>query len=417
MIQRFLYRCPLCGAEPWLQKGRCQGCGASVTVGRDRSTVTIAGRTDTVAGWSAAVRWLDRLPEGGLTSALVRVSGERREGLRPLAGGLAAVCYGRRPLGAARLRLSADRLDVDGLPGGPAAIGLDRIRAVTIESHTVIVDSRSHGVLFFDFPRGAGKRWEDALDRALARFHAPRQIREFCPRLRFAGDRSPAAPGSPGTGRRALKPLPCRRASPGFSFEAVRLLAGLLLQAVLPLRIEGRDHLPRQGPVILAANHSSFLDAILLAAIAPRPVAFMTKNSQFAHPALFHILRWAGAFPVRRYTTDPLAVRNALRILRRGRVLGLFPEGERCWDDRMQPFKRTTVRLMLAAGAPVVPVGIGGAYGLMPRWSTRIRRVPVAIRFGAPLHLPVVAPEDQDDGLVETWRLRLQEAVAALKRP
>jgi len=197
----------------------------------------------------------------------------------------------------------------------------------------------------------------------------------------------------------------------------VRLLAGLFLQAVLPLRIEGQDHLPRQGPMILAANHSSFLDAILLAALAPRPVAFMTKNSQFAHPALFHILRWAGAFPVRRYTTDPLAVRNALRILRRGRVLGLFPEGERCWDDRMQPFKRTTVRLMLAAGAPVVPVGIRGAYGLMPRWSTRIRRVPVAIRFGAPLHLPVVAPEDQDDGLVETWRLRLQEAVAALKRP
>jgi hypothetical protein len=53
----------------------------------------------------------------------------------------------------------------------------------------------------------------------------------------------------------------------------------------------------------------------------------------------------------------------------------------------------------------------------MPRWSTRIRRVPVAIRFGAPLRLPVVAPGDQTDGLIETWRLRLQETVAALKRP
>ncbi|MDD2603779.1 MAG: lysophospholipid acyltransferase family protein [Desulfobacterales bacterium] len=417
MIQRLLYRCPLCGAEPWLEGGRCRVCGASVTVGRNRSTVTIAGETDTVAGWYAAVRRQDRLPEEGLTSARVQVSGERREGVRSLGAGLKAVFYGRRPLGGTRLKLLADRLEIEGPGGEPATIGLDRIRAVTIESHTVIVDSRSHGVLFFDFPRGTGKRWEDALDRALRRFYRPRDIKEFCPRLRFVQDRSPVVPGSAGTGRRPLSVPSCRWPSSGFGLETVRALVGFFLQAVLPLGIEGRSHLPPSGPVILAANHSSFLDAILLAALTPRPVAFMTKNSQFAHPALFRILRWAGAFPVRRYTTDATAVRNALRILGRGRVLGLFPEGERCWDERMQPFKRTTVRLMLAAGAPVVPVGISGAYGLMPRWSTRIRRVPVAIRFGAPLRLPVVAPGDQTDGLIETWRLRLQETVAALKRP
>jgi 1-acyl-sn-glycerol-3-phosphate acyltransferase len=416
MIQRLLYRCPLCGTEPWLERGRCQGCGASVKVGRDRSTVTIAGQTDTVAGWTAAVRRLDRLPEGGLTRALVQVSAERRRGLRRLAGGLAAVFYRRRPLGPARLRLTADRLQVEG-PRLQAAIGLDDLRAVTIESHTVILDSRSHGVLFFDFPRGAGKRWEDALDQALVRFHAPREIQEFCPRLRFASDRWPAANEQDGATRWPMKSLPSRRESPGVGFDAVRALVGWGLRAALTLRIAGQANLPPQGPVILAANHSSFLDAILLAAFAPRPVAFMTKNSQFAHPALFRILRWAGAFPVRRYTTDPVAVRNALRLLRQGRVLGLFPEGERCWDECMQPFKHTTVRLMLAAGAPVVPVGISGAYGLMPRWSTRIRRVPVAIRFGAPLHLPVVAPGDQRERQVETWRLRLQDAVAAVKLP
>jgi 1-acyl-sn-glycerol-3-phosphate acyltransferase len=417
MIQRLLYRCPLCGAEPWLEKDRCQSCGVSVTVSRDRSTVTIAGETDTVAGWYAAVRRLDRLPEDGLTSALVRVSGERREGLRTLAGGLAAVFYGRRPLGEAKLRFLADRLEVDGLRDGMIVIGLEEIQAVTIESHTVIVESRPHGVLFFDFPRGTGKRWEDALDGALARFYAPRPIREFCPRLCLARDRAPTVPVSTGAGRRLPNPLPCRRESPGVGFETVRALAGRFLKAALSLQIEGQAHLPPRGPVILAANHSSFLDAIFLAALTPRPVAFMTKNSQFAQPALHRILRWAGAFPVRRYTTDPVAVRNALRILRQGRVLGLFPEGERCWDDRMQPFKRTTVKLMLAAGAPVVPVGISGAYGLMPRWSTRIRRLPVTIRFGPPLRLPVVTPEGRNDSLVETWRLRLQDAVEALKRP
>lgn len=416
MIQRLLYRCPLCGAEPWLESGYCLGCGAAVKVGRDRTTVTIAGRTDTVAGWYAALRGDDRLPKSGLTSDLVQVSGERRQDPRRLAAGLSAVFYGRQPLGRARLRLTGNRLQVDGVPLR-AAIGLDEIRAVTIESHTVIVDSRSHGVLFFDFPRGAGKRWEDALDQALAQHHAPRRIQEFCPRLRLAGRRPAAPPGPGGVPHWPLKPRHRRLEEPAFGFDAVRALVRLLLQAALPLGIAGRANLPPRGPVILAANHSSFLDAILLAALAPRPVAFMTKNSQFAHPALFQVLRWAGAFPVRRYTTDPVAVRNALRILRQGRVLGLFPEGERCWDGRMQPFKRTAVRLMLAAGAPVVPVGLSGAYGLMPRWSTRIRRVPVTIRFGQPLHLPVVPPGQQREPMVEAWRLRLQEAVAALNSP
>jgi len=203
MIQRLLYRCPLCGAEPWLERGRCRGCGASIKVGPDRYTATIGGETDTVAGWYAAVRRLDRLPEGGLASALVRVSRESREKPRSLAGGLTAVFYGRRPLGQAKLRLLVDRLEVDGLPGGPDAIGLADVRAVTIESNTVIVDSRSRGVLFFDFPRGSGKRWEDALDQALERFHAPRKILEFCPRLRFPpkGRRPRPAGVAPITGR------------------------------------------------------------------------------------------------------------------------------------------------------------------------------------------------------------------------
>jgi 1-acyl-sn-glycerol-3-phosphate acyltransferase len=199
-------------------------------------------------------------------------------------------------------------------------------------------------------------------------------------------------------------------------FERVRTLIGRILHAFLNIGVEGRENVPANGPVILAANHSSFLDAILLAALSPRPIAFMTKNSQFDNRMLFGVLRWAGAFPVRRYTTDVGAVRNARRILAAGRVLGLFPEGERCWDGLMQPFKRTTVRLLLALGVPVVPVGIAGAYGLMPRWSTRIRRVPVAVRFGPPLALPVIAPADQTEADIAACAERLHAVIGELSR-
>ena len=90
----------------------------------------------------------------------------------------------------------------------------------------------------------------------------------------------------------------------------------------------------------------------------------------------------AGAFPVRRYQTDVVAVRNALRVLQKGHLLGVFPEGERSWDGQMLPFKQGTLRLMLAAGKPIIPVGISGIYELMPRWTHRIKRVPVRIKRG-----------------------------------
>ena len=203
------------------------------------------------------------------------------------------------------------------------------------------------------------------------------------------------------------------RAAAGF--DILRAAARRLLGGLLPLRVEGRGRVPAAGPVVIAANHSSFLDAILLAAFSPRPIWFMTKNSQFAHRWLARFLVWARAFPVRRYTSDPVAVRNALRVLAGGEVLGLFPEGERSWDGRMLPFKRTTVRLLLALGIPVVPVGIAGAYGLMPRWTGRIRRRPVVIRFGAPLDLPYIRSGAQTAADIDRAAGRLRDAIEELK--
>ena len=187
-----------------------------------------------------------------------------------------------------------------------------------------------------------------------------------------------------------------------------------MLRKLLPLTFRGIENVPAKGGAVLVANHSSFLDSILLEAFFPRHIWFMTKNSQYSHPALMWFLRLARSFPVRRYTVDPQAVRNAMKIVSSGHLLGIFPEGERNWDGTMLPFKRGTMRLVLALGKPVIPVGISGAYGLMPRWTHKISRVPVTVRIGAPMIIPRTPGASQTEADIAWVTGRLREAIAKL---
>ena len=227
----------------------------------------------------------------------------------------------------------------------------------------------------------------------------PGGFQNFFPRLRF--DDAPKI-ASPGRRRRDLvkrsKPVDGGR-EPVFVYHMVRFVGRVILKKFLPLTLVGMENIPAKGGAVLLANHSSFLDSIILEAFLPRHIWFMTKNSQYRHPLLFWFLRLARSFPVRRYTVDAQAVRNAMGIVGRGHLLGIFPEGERNWDGRMLPFKRGTMRLVLALGKPVIPVGISGAYGLMPRWTHAIARLPVTVRMGPPIairQIPAAAQTEAD---------------------
>lgn len=168
-------------------------------------------------------------------------------------------------------------------------------------------------------------------------------------------------------------------------YRTSAFLIRTLSRPMLRVEVEGREHVPMEGPCILVLTHHSYLDPLLAQSFCPRPVHSMTKSTQFGHP----IFRWALprvlAFPTRRYRVDPQTVRVALRLLDRGEIVGIYPEGERSWDGRMQPLRRGTVRLILKAGVPVVPCGLWGSYAAWPRWSRRLRRTPVRIRFGEPM--------------------------------
>jgi 1-acyl-sn-glycerol-3-phosphate acyltransferase len=154
------------------------------------------------------------------------------------------------------------------------------------------------------------------------------------------------------------------------------------------LDLQGLHHVPDQGPFLLIANHQSYLDPILIQALVTRPIHTMAKSTQFSDRITAPILKALKGFPVRRFQVDPQAVRLALRYLRDGDGVGIYIEGERSWDGRLQSLRRGTVRLVLKAGVPVIPCGISGAYDSWPRWDRRLKRATIRIRFGEPMRFP-----------------------------
>jgi 1-acyl-sn-glycerol-3-phosphate acyltransferase len=173
--------------------------------------------------------------------------------------------------------------------------------------------------------------------------------------------------------------------------------------AVLRLRVEGLEHLPRSGPCVLCSNHISWLDPLVLGVAAPRRLFYMTKAEVFASPAAALILRLVGAFPVRRHTADRRALRRAMELLQAGKAVALFPEGTRSRDGALGPAEPGAALLALWSGAEVVPVGIRGPY-LPGR---------IALRFGPPFHL--APPQGGRPSRSELQRLAEDQIMGAVR--
>jgi len=151
----------------------------------------------------------------------------------------------------------------------------------------------------------------------------------------------------------------------------------------------GREHIPAEGPVILASNHRSFFDPFIIGTMTRRPVYYVAKEELFAYS---RVLRWVlnalGAFPVRRGAGDQDTIDTARIILERGELVLMFPEGTRTRPGTLGKPRRGVGRLALETGAPVVPVAIIGTEDIRRGWRIRPRKV--RLRAGRPLHFPRV---------------------------
>ncbi len=165
--------------------------------------------------------------------------------------------------------------------------------------------------------------------------------------------------------------------------------------------IEGVENVPGTGPVILASNHLSFADSMVIPVVAPRRVVFLAKEEYFTAPGVKGRLSKAwftgiGAVPVRREDTKSAidSLQTALEVLRRGEALGLYPEGTRSRDGRLYRGRTGVAHLALMSGAPIVPVGLEGTERLQPLGTRVPRLVRVTVRFGRP-----ITPAGQYDGV------------------
>lgn len=170
--------------------------------------------------------------------------------------------------------------------------------------------------------------------------------------------------------------------------RAARALGQGLARVLFRLTVTGHEHIPPRGPVLLASNHTGFLDGPLVFALCARPPRVLTKSELFVGP-LGRALTWLDQIPVRRGTPDRAALRAALDSLAAGRAVGVFPEGTR-GAGTFQEVNDGLAYLAVRSGAPVVPVAILGTAAAMPRGSRLPTwRSTVRVAFGPPHELTV----------------------------
>jgi 1-acyl-sn-glycerol-3-phosphate acyltransferase len=158
--------------------------------------------------------------------------------------------------------------------------------------------------------------------------------------------------------------------------------------------VHGVENIPATGGVILASNHLSFADSMVIPIVAPRRVAFLAKSDYFTGTGVKGALQRAwfegmGMLPVDRDDSKAAiaSLEVALEVLGRGEAFGIYPEGTRSRDGRLYRGRTGVAHLALTAGVPVVPVGLVGTDQLQPVGSSLPKVVPVTVSFGAPIEV------------------------------
>jgi 1-acyl-sn-glycerol-3-phosphate acyltransferase len=205
-----------------------------------------------------------------------------------------------------------------------------------------------------------------------------------------------------------------------FGYRCCRLIFVGLLGAWFRPHVSGRERVPKDGPVIIAPVHRSFLDFGFAAFVTDRKLFFMAKDELWKSSLLGRLLLGLGAFPVHREAADREALRHAEGVLQHGQTLVLFPEGTRKAGTTIGELMEGAAFLAARTGATIVPVGIGGSDRAMPKGS----RFPKPVRVRIAVGEPISAPEHNERGRVPRSRVhattevlhrRLQEAYDAAR--
>lgn len=158
----------------------------------------------------------------------------------------------------------------------------------------------------------------------------------------------------------------------------------------LRYRIHGRDRLPSGGALLLV-NHQSSLDPLLVGASLKRPVSYLARHGLFARPVIGTILRGTYVMPIRRESAGSESIRQCVSRLEQGYYVGVFPEGTRSEDGRLQEIKPGFLAIARRARVPVIPVCVAGANRAYPRGAALLKSRTVRVVVGEPFSIDEVA--------------------------
>lgn len=175
-------------------------------------------------------------------------------------------------------------------------------------------------------------------------------------------------------------------------------------------RCFGAEKVPMRGPVIIVANHGSFIDPGLIAWNVKRPLFYMAKAELFKNPVMAFLLKLINTFPVKRTGADRAAMLHSIKLLEQGKGLCLFPEGTRTLDGSMGTFKSGAAYLALVTGAPIVPVALFGTYKAYRKGTKKISFVPFKSIF-----CDLIKVEKQDQHDLEAIRRKSAELTEKVK--
>lgn len=171
-------------------------------------------------------------------------------------------------------------------------------------------------------------------------------------------------------------------------YTVIRAIVVGLSVAYTRTRVVGRHNIPKQGAFLLAPIHRSNIDTPLAAAVTRRRLRFMGKDSIWRVKPVGWVISALGAFPVTRGTADREALKRCVDVLESGEPLVLFPEGTRQSGPTVQPLFDGAAYVAVKAGVPIIPVGIGGSEGVMPKGSKMIYPRKCVVVVGEPMQVP-----------------------------
>jgi 1-acyl-sn-glycerol-3-phosphate acyltransferase len=204
-------------------------------------------------------------------------------------------------------------------------------------------------------------------------------------------------------------------------YRGLRWSLPKVLIPYLKMSIEGAENIPVDQPYIVAANHLSFIDSIVLPISMTRPIYYLAKADYFDSWRTRWFFRGVGCVPTKRDAGEGRgALETGVEILRSGDPVGIYPEGTRSPDGRLYRGKTGPVRMALEADVPIIPIGIEGTDKAMPTGARGLVRHPVTVRIGEPLDLsryrdqredPFVLRAATDELMFEIMMLSGQEYV------